>query len=396
MNNSHPHTPEDSTDGEISSKNHRTVRVDLAERSYTVSIGAGLISKVGQLLTNLIGGENTGRAVIITDSTVRQLYCSDVMGSLQQAGFIADYIDFPAGEEHKNIRTYEVVMNSLLSLEPPIDRKSIIIALGGGVVGDLAGFVAATALRGIDFVNVPTTLLADVDAAIGGKTGIDAPTGKNLIGAFHQPRAVVIDPTVLKTLPAGQMGNGLAECVKHGVIRDATLLDFIEENAEKIFSFDADVLTELIARNVAIKSAVVAADEHEAGQRAHLNFGHTIGHAIEAAGGYGLVSHGQAVSLGMIAACHIAKNRNLIDEQAVERLATILKKLSLPIRFADLPPLPEEVHDVGHLQDFIARDKKASLGRPRFILPAGQLGKVEIFDDVSEEEIKQAIMALMK
>ena len=219
------------------------------------------------------------------------------MGSLQQAGFIADYIDFPAGEEHKNIRTYEVVMNSLLSLEPPIDRKSIIIALGGGVVGDLAGFVAATALRGIDFVNVPTTLLADVDAAIGGKTGIDAPTGKNLIGAFHQPRAVIIDPTVLKTLPASQMGNGLAECVKHGVIRDATLLDFIEENADKIFSFDADILTELIARNVAIKSAVVAADEREAGQRAHLNFGHTIGHAIEAAGGYGLVSHGQAVSL---------------------------------------------------------------------------------------------------
>ena len=374
MNNSQPHTPEKGTDGEIFSKNHRTVRVDLAERSYTVSIGAGLISKVGQLLTNLPGRKNAGRAVIITDSTVRQLYCSDVVGSLHQAGFIADYIDFPAGEEHKNIRTYEVVMNALLSLEPPIDRKSIIITLGGGVVGDLAGFVAATALRGIDFVNVPTTLLADVDAAIGGKTGIDAPTGKNLIGAFHQPRAVIIDPTVLRTLPAGQMGNGLAECVKHGVIRDATLLDFIEENVDKIFSFDADILTELIARNVAIKSAVVAADEREAGQRAHLNFGHTIGHAIEAAGSYGLISHGQAVSLGMIAACHIAKNRNLIDEQAVERLATILKKLSLPIRFADLPPLPDEVHDVGHLQDFIARDKKASLGRPRFILPTGQLG----------------------
>lgn len=380
----------------VPSKEIRKVPVELAERSYDVSIGPGLLGEVGSIIARTAGERISKRAVVITDSTVHQLYCSAVQDSLNRADFKADCIDFPAGEEHKNIRTYEVVMNSLLSLEPPIDRRSVIVALGGGVVGDLAGFVAATALRGIDFVNVPTTLLADVDAAIGGKTGIDAPTGKNLIGAFHQPRAVIIDPTVLKTLPAGQMGNGLAECVKHGIIRDTSLLDFIEENAEKIFSFDADILTELIARNVAIKSAVVAADEHEAGQRAHLNFGHTIGHAIEAAGGYGLVSHGQAVSLGMVAACHIASRRGLIGVQDTQRVESVLKKLSLPVRFTDLPPLPEEVYDIGHLQDFIARDKKASLGRPRFILPAGQLGKVDIFDDISEEEIEQAVATLMR
>ena len=231
----------------------------------------------------------------------------------------------------------------------------------------------------------PTTLLADVDAAVGGKTGVDHAAGKNLIGAFHQPSAVVIDVQTLKTLPREELQSGLAECVKHAVIRDATLMDFIEENADALLSCDEGVMTEFIARNVAIKASVVAADERESHQRAHLNFGHTVGHGIEAFVGYGKITHGQCVALGMIAACIIAEKKRLIDRSLRDRLEHVLKRLGLAVRGDGLDP--QEIWEI------MQHDKKARSGRVRFILPI-ELGKVEIFDDVPERDVIEAITSL--
>lgn len=366
------------------------IRVELDDRSYTVTVGVDVLEQVG-LLAAPAGG--AGRAVIITDSTVGPLYADTVTDSLVRAGFGSDIIDMPTGEQHKNLATYGSVMDRLLGLDPPIDRKSVIVALGGGVVGDLAGFIAATALRGLPFLNVPTTLLADVDAAVGGKTGVNASSGKNLIGAFHQPAAVIIDAAVLKTLPAGELGNGLAECVKHGVIRDDSLLDFIEGSVANIVAADADTLAELIGRNVAIKAAVVSSDERESGERAHLNFGHTIGHAIETVAGYGLLSHGQAVALGMIGAFHIAESRLLIDSSVAGRVRKILTELSLPVQFDDLQDLPAEARNPDRLREVMAHDKKALGGVIRFVLPVAP-GSVAVFDDVTDEQIEAAIAAM--
>ncbi len=369
----------------------REIKVELAERSYTVVVGVDLLGEAGRIAAASAGKPD--RAVIITDSLVGPLYAVAVAAGLSATGCRCETIDFPAGEEHKNLTTYGSVMDRLLSLKPPIDRRCLIVALGGGVVGDLAGFIAATALRGLDFVNVPTTLLADVDAAVGGKTGLNASAGKNLIGAFHQPKAVIMDAAVLKTLPPAQLDNGLAECVKHGVIRDWSLLDFIEENAAKFVAADVGALAELIGRNVAIKAAVVSDDEREAGDRAHLNFGHTIGHAIETAAGYGAVSHGQAVALGMIAAFHIAADRSLIDSTTADRVRQILVGLSLPVRFADLPDLPAAARDPARLREIMAHDKKNIDGIVRFILPTAP-GSVATFDDVTDDHIAAAIAAL--
>ena len=367
----------------------RKIPVELGDRSYEVSVGVALLDELGGVAAPLA---DTARAVVITDTNVAALYADRAAAALARAGLATDVIDFPAGEQHKDLATYEAVMDRLLGLSPPIDRGCLIVALGGGVVGDLAGFVAATALRGLSFVNVPTTLLAAVDASVGGKTGLNAAAGKNLIGAFHQPRAVVIDAATLRTLPVGGLGDGLAECVKHAVIRDAELLDFIEDSAEAILVADEAVLAELIARNVAIKAAVVSADERESGQRAHLNFGHTVGHAIEAAGGYGVISHGQAVSLGMVAACHIALARGLIEAWAAERVRGILAALSLPVSFADLPAAPPACRDADRLAEIMSHDKKARGGVVRFVL-ATNLGTVAVFDDVTSDQVAGAIAA---
>lgn len=368
----------------------QTIRVELGERSYDVTVGVGLLGQLGPLATGL-----TGRAVIVTDTNVAPLYADAAVAALAGAGVAADVIDLPAGEASKCLTVYGEVMDRLLALKPAIDRGCLIVALGGGVVGDLAGFVAATALRGLDFINVPTTLLAAVDSSVGGKTGLDAAAGKNLIGAFHQPRAVVIDAAVLGTLPAGELGNGLAECVKHAAIADADLLEFIEDHAEALAGAETDRLAELIARNVAIKAEVVASDEREAGRRAHLNFGHTIGHAIEAAAGYTAVSHGQAVSLGMAGALYLAAGRGLIEPDVADRVEAALRSLSLPVRFADLPDLPPPARDPKRLAEVMRHDKKARAGRVRFVLPTS-LGSVAVFDDVTDEQIAAAIGSLAR
>jgi 3-dehydroquinate synthase len=357
----------------------RTVAVDLGRRSYGVRVGPGLLGAMGDAVAALPGV--TG-AAIVTDSNVGPLYGQRVSDALAAAGVQAALIEFPAGEASKNLSTVAGVLDALLAITPAVDRATVVVALGGGVVGDLAGFVAAIALRGMRFYQCPTSLLADVDASVGGKTGVDHQAGKNLIGAFHQPAGVMIDVETLKTLPRRELIGGLAECVKHAVIRDASLLDYIEDRAEDILACLGDVMTELIARNVAIKAQVVADDEREAGQRAHLNYGHTVGHAIEAQAGYGELSHGQAVALGMVAANRLAVGRGLLDEQSAQRIERLLNKLELPTRRPGL--------DADKVWWIMQHDKKALAGRIRMVLPT-KLGAAGIFDDTDEQALRDAI-----
>jgi len=360
----------------------KTVAVDLGRRSYDVRVGSGLLDELGQAVAALAGV--TGAAVV-TDSNVAPLYGRRAVDGIKAAGVSAAMIEFPAGEANKTLATVSRVLDELFAIAPAVDRSTVVVALGGGVAGDLAGLVAAVALRGMRFYQCPTSLLADVDASVGGKTAVDHPAGKNLIGAFHQPAGVMIDVETLKTLPRPELIGGLAECVKHGVIRDASLLDYIEDNAADILECRPAVMTELIARNVAIKAAVVAADERESGERAHLNFGHTVGHAIEVLSGYGEVSHGQAVALGMVAANHVAVARGLLAGRDAERVERLVSKLELPVRRAGLDP--EKIWRI------MQHDKKTLAGRVRMILPT-KLGAADIFDDTPADTVREAIAHL--
>ncbi len=362
----------------------RTIRVELGPRSYTVGVGAGMIQRLGPAVAEIPRARS---AVVIADSNVASLYGGEAAKGLAAAGVAHTLIAFPAGEEHKNLATYGRLMDSLFAVEPPIDRDTVIVALGGGVTGDLAGFVAATALRGLRWLQCPTTLLADVDASVGGKTAVDHPSGKNLIGAFHQPAGVLIDVRALATLPPVELAGGLAECVKHGMIRDVTLLDFIEANAKAILAAEPEIMTELIARNVAIKAAIVSADEREAAVREHLNFGHTIGHAIETVVGFGNISHGQAVSLGMAAACWLAVERGLIDRAIAGRLSALLTLLGLPTRWDGL--------DSPAIWRAMTHDKKTRGGKVRMILPTG-IGAVAAFDGIDNGIVRKAMESLGK
>jgi 3-dehydroquinate synthase len=356
------------------------VRVDLGERSYDVRIGRGLLARgtAFRAVRTQARKPVPQLAVVIADSTVARLYGKAALASLSAGKFDARLISFRAGESSKTLATYGRLMDRLLAIRPAIDRSTLIVGLGGGVTLDLAGFVAATALRGLDFVSCPTTLLADVDAAVGGKTAVDHPAGKNLIGAFHQPRAVLIDVDTLRTLPRRQLANGLAECVKHAVIRDAKLLSFIEDNAASILACKPAVMSRLIAWNVKIKAAIVSADEREAGERAHLNFGHTVGHAIEKLVGYDKIGHGEAVSLGMVAACELAVRRGLLPRADASRIRNVLHRLGLPVHRPGLNPAA--------LWRIMQHDKKNRGGKVRMVLPTG-LGSVEIFDNITKSDI---------
>jgi len=360
----------------------KTVRVELGERGYDVRVGRGLLETLGEGVAALGG---VSRAAVISDQTVAGLYGQRVLASLRAAGLTADLLAFPAGEPNKTLATAGRLFDKLFALAPAVDRSSVVVALGGGVPGDVAGFVAATALRGLRWVQAPTTLLADVDASVGGKTAVDHPAGKNLIGAFHQPRGVWIDVETLATLDARQVRAGLAECVKHGVIRDAALLDLLEAQADALLACRPGPMTELIARNVAIKAAVVAADEREAGQRAHLNFGHTVGHALETLLGLGALSHGEAVALGMVAANALAVRRGLLDADDAGRVAALLERLGLPVRRGGLDP--------DTIWRIMQHDKKARGGKVRMVL-AEALGRVGIYDDVTAAEVAAALEEL--
>ncbi|MFB3893132.1 MAG: 3-dehydroquinate synthase [Phycisphaerae bacterium] len=361
-----------------------TVRVNLGPRSYDIRIGSGVLAALGPALAAM----RARTAVIISDDNVAPLYADAAMASLKKSGVSAGLIDFPHGEANKNLATVAAIFDRLFAIDPPIDRDTFIVALGGGVTGDIAGFVAATALRGLRWAQCSTTLLADVDASVGGKTGVDHPAGKNLIGAFHQPRVVLIDVDTLKTLPPHELRNGLAECVKHGVIRDESLLALLESRAGAVLACDGATMVELLTRNVEIKAAVVSADEREAGVRAHLNFGHTIGHAIETLLGYGGIGHGQAISLGMVAACRMALRRGLIDEGYALRIEGLLGALGLPVNINALQA--RGVLGPDAVLRTMQHDKKARAGGIRMVLPTGP-GRVEIFADIDQSSIRDAL-----
>jgi len=370
------------------------VPVDLGARSYNVRVDAGGLSELGAFAREALGdgsADTPRRAVVIADSTVAPLYAQAAVDALQAADCDAQPLDFPAGEPNKTLATYADLIDRLLRLTPPIDRRTLIVAVGGGVTSDVAGFVAATALRGLDWIVCPTTMLAAVDASVGGKTAVDTASGKNLVGAFHQPRGVLIDVRTFATLPEPQFIDGLAECVKHAVIRDRFLMEFMEDHVAEIAKWDEDALVELIARNVAVKAEIVASDERESGERAHLNFGHTIGHAIETLVGYERIGHGAAVSLGMVAACELATSRGLLEREAALRIRRLLATLGLPVTFADLDNAPRPA--VEEIWRVMQHDKKAQAGQVRMILPV-MLGAAAIFDDITPEHVTLAVGAL--
>ncbi len=357
----------------------RTVTVNLQPRPYEIHVQPGIIHDIGMLLTRLTPSK---KACIVTDSNVGPMFVAQLVAGMSNAGIRACMSVIPAGEDHKTLETLVPVFNELLSQK--IDRHTPLIALGGGVVGDMAGFVAATILRGVPFVQVPTTLLSMVDASVGGKTGVNASAGKNLIGAFHQPIAVYIDPSALKSLPARELRGGLAECIKHEIIRDADGFISLEHNIQRALNLDIDFLSSLIAHNVGIKARVVEADPFERGERAHLNFGHTFGHAIETVSNYSY-SHGECVALGMTAAAQLAQRLDMIDAVAQTRITRLIEAAGLPTGGMKL--------DVDRVVEAMAFDKKVEGATIRFILPT-KIGAVTIRDDVPVDLFKEAVQSL--
>jgi 3-dehydroquinate synthase len=352
-----------------------SVTVGLGPRAYHVLVGAGLLDALGAEARAIGMGKS---CAVISDENVSPLYGGVAVRSLSEAGFHPVAITAPAGEASKSLGRAEWICERMI--EAGLDRKSWLVALGGGVIGDLAGFVAAIYCRGVPFIQAPTTIVAHVDSAVGGKTGVNARGGKNLIGAFHQPRLVLADVNTLKTLPEREFNEGFAEIIKHGAIRDRTLLDAVEH-------LDRSRLAEIIRRNVEIKARIVEADEHETtGERALLNFGHTIGHAIEAAAGYGRLLHGEAVSLGLVAACHISVRKAGLDAADAARITQLLAHYKLPVR------LPEGISKDAIFHALRA-DKKFEQGAIRFVV-CPRLGEAFVAKDVTWEDLATAVEGL--
>ena len=322
---------------------------------YDILIAGGLLTEVQEDLKALDLGY---RYAVIADSTVAEILGEDLLRLLEEAGLVADLFTFPAGEASKNIDT--VVTLARKMLQAGYDRKCAVVALGGGVTGDIAGFLASIYLRGVPYVQIPTSLLAQVDSSVGGKTGVDLPEGKNLLGTFYQPRRVYIDYGVLSTLPFEHLKNGLAEVVKYGCIWSADLFSFLEEQAERLLHYDAEALEHIIYESCRIKAEVVSQDEREAGLRRVLNFGHTIGHAIEAAAGY-KVLHGFCVAVGMVAAARLSETLGVARKGLGERVEELLGRLDLPTR------LPQSISVEAVLQ-YLRADKKVWRGKLTFVL----------------------------
>lgn len=355
----------------------RNIEVGLGERSYPILVEEDLLAGIGEDLAGRAVGK---KYMVVADDLVAGLYGERLLSSLAGAGLAAEMITFPHGEGSKNLATIAELTSALA--RRGVDRKDCLIALGGGVTGDITGFVAAIYMRGIPFVQVPTTLLAQVDSSVGGKTGVDIPEGKNLVGAFYQPRAVYVDSRVLTSLPFAELLNGLAEVIKYGVIYDADFFAFLEENRRKVLELDLPLLEEVIVRCCAIKAAVVAADEKEADLRRILNYGHTLGHAVEAASDF-TIAHGMAVAMGMVAANALAEKKSLLAPAEAERIRRLIKEYRMPV---EIPPSL----DRRQMKAFLKTDKKAVSGRPFFVLPT-RIGKVTITDDVAEELIDEVL-----
>lgn len=365
----------------------QTVRVELGERTYPILIGRGLIGRQDSFLPYLSGpsspvSRSAPVAAVVTDTTVGRYYLKPLAALLAANGVRVVEVILPNGEEHKHWQTLKLIYDALLQAR--CDRQVTLIALGGGVIGDLTGFAAATYQRGVPFIQVPTTLLAQVDSSVGGKTGINHPAGKNMIGAFHQPRAVIADLATLDTLPERELKAGMAEVIKHGFIRDETYVSFLEQNMAKLLAHDAEALAQAIRRSIQIKAEVVAVDEREQGLRALLNFGHTFGHAIEAAMGYGVWLHGEAVAAGMVLATELSQRMGLLDTAAVARVRALIALAGLPVT----PPRIEPARFV----ELMAHDKKSSGGKVRYIL-LDAIGRAGVRADVPDSLVLQTLAA---
>ena len=355
----------------------RTLEVTLGERSYSVRIGGGLVEQAGALLAPLLPA---GRTVIVTNPVVARYWAEPLRASLAAHGIRQETIVVADGETQKTWATAYDVLTRLL--EQRAERGTTLLALGGGVIGDLTGFVAAIYQRGVPFVQIPTTLLAQVDSSVGGKTGVNHPLGKNMIGAFWQPRAVLIDTAVLATLPLRELRAGIAEVIKYGAIRDAEFLAWLEANMPALLAKDAAAMTHAIHRSCAIKAEIVAADEREAGERALLNFGHTFGHAIEAAMGYGEWLHGEAVAAGMVCAARLSERVCGLDAAQSARLARL-------VAGAELPTAPPAIATERWL-DLMRRDKKVESGAMRFVL-LDRPGHAVVRKDVGDADVIASI-----
>ena len=356
------------------------VDVNLGSRSYRIVVASGALQSVGERLRELRLGS---RAALVSDGAIMRLYGKTVVASLESAGFTVTTIDVPEGEAAKTLAVAEHCWDRLLTAG--LDRTSTVLALGGGAVGDVAGFAAATYMRGINFIQLPTTVLAQVDASIGGKTAIDHPLGKNMIGAFHQPRLVVVDPAVARTLPEREFRSGLAEIVKHGIVLDADYFAELERDLAPLAARDLGVLERIIGGSCRLKASVVERDEREAELRHVLNYGHTIGHALEAATGYTRYAHGEAVSLGIVAEARLARRLGIADAETTTRQERMLETLGLPVRAPSI--------DVEPIVSAMARDKKAKDGRVPFVL-APRIGAFRIVYDVPTTEIRAVIASL--
>ncbi len=333
---------------------HTNLNVELGERSYPISIGPGVLDDA-TLLARQVGGK---KVAIVTNTTVAPLYLDKIAAPLRAAGREVVEIILPDGEEHKHWGSLMAVFDALLANK--CDRKTTLVALGGGVIGDLTGYAAASYMRGVPFVQIPTTLLSQVDSSVGGKTGINHPLGKNMIGAFYQPRAVLADTGTLSTLPDRELSAGLAEVIKHGAILDLAFFDWIEANIDRLVARDPAALSHAIARSCEIKADVVRKDEREGGLRAVLNFGHTFGHAIEAGLGYGAWLHGEAVGCGMVMAADLSRRLGYIDDAAFERVRALVAAAGLPVAAPDL--------GVERWIELMEVDKKNEGGAIKFIL----------------------------
>jgi 3-dehydroquinate synthase len=355
-----------------------TIRVALGERSYDIQIGRGTLAAAGPFVGDRLPANH---AVVIADSGVRTPHAAAVMQSLAASGIRSELVEVAAGEVSKSVAQAERLWNKLVELKA--DRKSVVVAVGGGVVGDLAGFVAATFARGLSFVQIPTTLLAHVDSSVGGKVGVNLPAAKNIVGAFWQPAGVLIDLDTLGTLPAREYRSGLAEVVKYGVILDADFFAYLEAHVAELNARDPAVLEHVVARSCRLKADVVERDEREeTGLRAVLNYGHTFCHAIETVSGYGTYLHGEAVAIGMVCASRLAERMGRIRADLTVRQASLLAALGLPITVEKLD------HD--DLLAAMQRDKKTEHGQLRFVLPS-RLGCVEVVGGVDRELVRGAL-----
>ena len=347
------------------------MRVELGERSYDIWIGENWLPRLGELLHAF---PHTSRAILITDDNVNRLWSQQIKQILSRAGLQFETAVIPGGEMCKNLATVTQLYEQMINAG--VDRKSTVLALGGGIVGDIAGFVAATYMRGLPYIQIPTTLLAQVDSSVGGKTGVNLPQGKNLVGAFYQPNLVFIDTVFLTTLPEREFLTGLAEVIKYGIIWDRDLFDYLEENQSRIKARDSECMLHIISRCCAIKAEIVGQDETESGVRTLLNLGHTYGHAFEALTNYKF-THGEAIGIGIICAAQLAHDLGLLPASDMKRIVSLIHNYGLPITYGNL--------DSRDIMVQMHKDKKSIGGKMQLILPVA-LGQSQLFNDVDESQ----------